>query len=43
VRDAATHETLSMSTATMVHAEVAAECTRAKAPPGCDTKQAPAQ
>jgi general secretion pathway protein J len=43
VRDAATHETLSMSTATIVHAEVAAECTRAKAPSGCDTKQAPAQ
>ena len=43
VRDAATHQTLSMSTATMVHAEVAAECARAKAPSGCDKKQAPAQ
>jgi len=43
VRDAATHQTLSMSTATMVHAELAAACVASKPPSGCDKKQAPTQ
>jgi general secretion pathway protein J len=43
VRDAATHQTLSMSTAIMIHAELAAECARPKPPAGCDKKSAPTQ
>jgi general secretion pathway protein J len=43
VRDAATHQTLSMSTATMVHAELGAECARATPPPTCEKKGATAQ
>jgi len=38
VRDAATHQTLSMSTATTIHAEVAAACVASKPPPGCANK-----